>query len=294
MTNKIPFRCNTFVFSPSNQMQNRTENPMSMRMNFTGKELDAETGYGYFGARYMDHELMTGWLSVDPMADKYPNISPYAYCAWNPMKLVDPDGNEMLPYLIYDDKTKKLQIWDDNNTANNYNDDTFIGEYDAHNNVSTSVDCQGKWPDGEYAMLDREVSHKHGNHKDKKGRLDDSSDGAYGVGGIYRAETFTQDDGKVREGMGIHAGREYLNLEDRITYGCIRTTPEAFEAITNAIANYGPLRSIIIRNNKSSSQSSDVNKINPQQGPVFNFQPLIFQFTPVIDNTYVCPPVKYL
>ena len=47
----------------------------------TGKERDEETGYGYFGARYLDHELMTMWLSVDPMADKYPSISPYAYCA---------------------------------------------------------------------------------------------------------------------------------------------------------------------------------------------------------------------
>ena len=37
---------------------------------------------------------MTMWLSVDPMADKYPGISPYAYCAWNPLKLIDPDGNE--------------------------------------------------------------------------------------------------------------------------------------------------------------------------------------------------------
>ncbi len=35
------------------------------------------------------------WLSVDPMADKYPSISPYAYCAWNPVKLVDPDGREV-------------------------------------------------------------------------------------------------------------------------------------------------------------------------------------------------------
>ena len=60
----------------------------------TGKERDEETGYGYFGARYMDHELMSMWLSIDPMADKYPNISPYAYCAWNPVKLVDPDGKE--------------------------------------------------------------------------------------------------------------------------------------------------------------------------------------------------------
>ena len=64
------------------------------RFYFTGKERDEETGYGYFGARYMDHELMTMWLSVDPMADKYPSISPYAYCHWNPIKLVDPDGQE--------------------------------------------------------------------------------------------------------------------------------------------------------------------------------------------------------
>ncbi len=62
---------------------------------FTGKERDEETGYGYFGARYMDHELMTSWLSVDPMADKYPSLSPYNYCAWNPIKLVDPDGREL-------------------------------------------------------------------------------------------------------------------------------------------------------------------------------------------------------
>lgn len=63
--------------------------------SFTGKERDEETGYGYFGARYMDHELMTGWLSVDPMSDKYPNISPYNYCMWNPVKLVDPDGRDI-------------------------------------------------------------------------------------------------------------------------------------------------------------------------------------------------------
>ena len=61
---------------------------------FTGKERDEETGYGYFGARYMDHELMAMWLSVDPMSDKYPGISPYAYCAWNPVKLIDSDGRE--------------------------------------------------------------------------------------------------------------------------------------------------------------------------------------------------------
>lgn len=64
----------------------------------TGKELDEETGYGYFGARYYDPTLLTSWTAVDPMSDKYPNISPYAYCNWNPVKLVDPDGNEIGDY----------------------------------------------------------------------------------------------------------------------------------------------------------------------------------------------------
>ena len=54
--------------------------------------LHAETGFSYFGARYYDSDVLTGWLSVDPMADKYPRLSPYAYCGWNPVKLVDPDG----------------------------------------------------------------------------------------------------------------------------------------------------------------------------------------------------------
>ena len=61
---------------------------------FTGKERDTETGYSYFGARYYDSDLSGLFLSVDPMANKYPDISPYAYCAWNPLKLVDPDGEE--------------------------------------------------------------------------------------------------------------------------------------------------------------------------------------------------------
>ncbi len=54
----------------------------------------------------MDHELMTGGLSVDPMADKYPSISPYAYCAWNPVKLVDPDGREIDIFALYDKNGK--------------------------------------------------------------------------------------------------------------------------------------------------------------------------------------------
>ncbi|MDX9697475.1 MAG: RHS repeat-associated core domain-containing protein [Bacteroidales bacterium] len=62
---------------------------------FSGKEKDVETGYGYFGARYYDSGLSI-WLSVDSMSDKYPNLSPYNYCANNPVIFIDPDGRELI------------------------------------------------------------------------------------------------------------------------------------------------------------------------------------------------------
>ena len=69
----------------------------SERFTFTGKERDDETGFGYFGARYIDYEILTSFLSVDRYTDKYPFISPYAYCVWNPIKLTDPSGDTIRP-----------------------------------------------------------------------------------------------------------------------------------------------------------------------------------------------------
>ena len=62
-----------------------TDYQQSISLPFTGKEKDSESGYYYFGARYFMPNLSI-WNSVDPMADKYPSLSPYNYCAWNPMK----------------------------------------------------------------------------------------------------------------------------------------------------------------------------------------------------------------
>lgn len=63
----------------------------SERFKFTGKERDSETGYDYFGARYYSSALPL-WLSVDPLAGEYPNLSPYAYCANNPIRNIDEEG----------------------------------------------------------------------------------------------------------------------------------------------------------------------------------------------------------
>ena len=73
------------------------------RFTFTGKEKDIETGYYYFGARFDNVDL--GFMSVDPMTDKYPSLTPYNYCAWNPIIFYDPDGNEKL--IFFDIKYPK-------------------------------------------------------------------------------------------------------------------------------------------------------------------------------------------
>ena len=62
---------------------------------FNGKELDEETGLYYYGARYYDARTSV-WQSVDPLADKYPGLSPFAYVANNPLTYVDPDGKEIV------------------------------------------------------------------------------------------------------------------------------------------------------------------------------------------------------
>ena len=93
--------------------------------NFNGKEKDRESGFHYYGARYYWSEVLTGWLSVDPMADKYPGISPYAYCTWNPVLFIDPYGEEKLiwfdtrpPRMAYTDTRKswaaRQQTYEDN------------------------------------------------------------------------------------------------------------------------------------------------------------------------------------
>ena len=62
---------------------------------FNAKELDEETGLYYYGARYLDPTAAV-WLSVDPLFEKYAGMSPYNYCAGNPVKYIDIDGNVIL------------------------------------------------------------------------------------------------------------------------------------------------------------------------------------------------------
>jgi len=109
---------------------------------FSGKELDRTNAMDFydFDARTFDPVLMRFW-SPDPMAAKYFSISPFAYCANNPVRYIDPTGMDItIRYITgYDlwrnpirngswtftgtnqDKAPSNQLVQDFLTAYNYN-----------------------------------------------------------------------------------------------------------------------------------------------------------------------------
>ena len=70
---------------------------------FNCKELDDESGLYYYGARYYDPRTSV-FLGVDPLAEKYPSLSPFVYCADNPVIYIDPDG------MKFDPASKKVAM----------------------------------------------------------------------------------------------------------------------------------------------------------------------------------------
>jgi len=77
------------------------------RFGFNGKDNDNEVkGNGNqqdYGLRIYDPRLGR-FLSVDPLASKYPDLSPYCFVANNPILYVDPDGREI--WIAFDVKNK--------------------------------------------------------------------------------------------------------------------------------------------------------------------------------------------
>ncbi len=62
---------------------------------FSGKEYDNTMGmseYDFEARRYS--ALLPGFTSIDPAAESTPWLSPYAYCAGNPISLTDPTGRK--------------------------------------------------------------------------------------------------------------------------------------------------------------------------------------------------------
>ena len=82
-------------YYPFGGLMGESTNGDIQRYKYNGKELDRMNGLDWYdyGARHMDGIRFT---TMDPMAEKYYGISPYVYCADNPVKYVDLHGDSII------------------------------------------------------------------------------------------------------------------------------------------------------------------------------------------------------
>ncbi|MDR2057209.1 MAG: DUF6443 domain-containing protein [Dysgonamonadaceae bacterium] len=116
---------------------------------FGNKELDIMNGLNLYDFWARNYDPATGrFLTIDPMAEKYPWISPYAYCLNNPVLFIDPDGMSThlnrLGYIVQenDDDDNSvyyhydLSNWDSQSTLNKSGDGiNYIGDLGGSINI---------------------------------------------------------------------------------------------------------------------------------------------------------------
>ena len=97
---------------------------------YNGKELDRMHGLDWYdyGARNYDAALPV-WTTVDPLAEKYYNNSPYAYCANNPISNIDPDGRFPVWAVVGAGLEYGFQVYD-NYKSGKSGYDALIGNID--------------------------------------------------------------------------------------------------------------------------------------------------------------------
>ncbi len=73
---------------------------------YTAKHTFNPNPFSYEQSTSREENSVQGWLSVDPLAHKYPSLSPYAFVGNNPVMLIDPNGME-ITFGWFDFKAKR-------------------------------------------------------------------------------------------------------------------------------------------------------------------------------------------
>ena len=66
---------------------------------FTGKERQSLVNNSIYDSFARFQNTYGRFMSIDPKAESFYHISPYTYCAGDPINLVDPDGR-MIGYFV--------------------------------------------------------------------------------------------------------------------------------------------------------------------------------------------------
>ena len=166
-----------------------------------------------FGARLFDVAGVPMWTSVDPLAEKYYNVTPYSYCAGNPVSYIDEHGdsiavlnmgyspaNQHIALLIQNDKNE-WQYFSFNGVPI-YNMSNGLVGGGPHDNMGEKSFVSPQ------EFLDSKYNKYEGHPKEKMSR--DEING-YGYGEAYVLPTTTDQDNKIRESF-VNSVKKGYNL----------------------------------------------------------------------------------
>ncbi|WP_430406842.1 RHS repeat-associated core domain-containing protein [Fluviicola sp.] len=91
----VPLIVNALDYYSYGKILREYDNGAGDRYLTTAHERDQKTGLDYRGARYYDSDV-SRFLSLDPMASKYPMLSAYCYVGGMPTIAVDPNGKDIV------------------------------------------------------------------------------------------------------------------------------------------------------------------------------------------------------
>jgi len=156
---------------------------------YGGKELDRENGIDWYDsqARFYD-QLIGRTTTMDPMAEKYYSISPYSWCADNPMRFVDNNGKDL--DFLGEDKVLAFNSLK-----------SILGEQGNYFTISDNGSVSYSTPDGVKLKGSAKTISQIIDNKSIKVRIQTTKDVVYNnhtfEGGMFNGNTYNNEDGVV-------------------------------------------------------------------------------------------------
>ena len=197
----ISFTANADMLRPSSRNFSDIFATTTDRYQYSGKEFDRMNGLDHYDFHARQYDPVLGrFTTPDPLSEKYYHLSPYAYCASNPLRYIDPTGKDItvLNYghganqhlaLLIQNAESQWEYYSFNGTSFYNTTKGLVGGL-SYNNLGE------KYFDSPQSFLNSSYNSDGSVSDEEKGNVN-----GYGFTEGYVIKTSPEQDSKIRQGF---------------------------------------------------------------------------------------------